>query len=69
MICRKAGGRRKEERFRQNDEEIERVRELEYLGYTVRENNEDKHHIKKVVRKANMILGKVWGDWRKTTQR
>ena len=63
-------GRRKEERFSWNEEEIEKVSELEYLDYTVRErererereNNEDKYRIKRVVRKANMILGKEWVD-------
>lgn len=47
MIYSKREGRRKKERF-----------EWEYFGYTMKENNGDTSHMKKV-RKANSAMGKV----------
>lgn len=60
MICRKEGGRRKKEIFEWEGEEIEIVKEFDYLGYTITQNNGDKTHIKKLVGRAYAVLRKIW---------
>jgi hypothetical protein len=35
--------------------------ELKYLGYTFKERATDKAHIREIVRKANKLVGSVWG--------
>jgi hypothetical protein len=35
--------------------------ELKYLGYTFKERATDKGHIREIVRKANKLVGSVWG--------
>jgi hypothetical protein len=37
------------------------VREFKYLGYTFYERARDKAHMREVVRKANKLVGCVWG--------
>jgi hypothetical protein len=41
--------------------EIEQINELKYLGYTFNERATDKGHIREIVRKANKVVGSVWG--------
>jgi hypothetical protein len=40
---------------------IERINEFKYLGYTFNERATNKAHIREIVRKANKIVGCVWG--------
>jgi protein subunit release factor B len=40
---------------------IEQVNQFRYLGYTFNERTTDKAHIREMVRKANEVVGCVWG--------
>ena len=64
MLFRKKGGRKKEVTFKWKEEELEWVRKFDYLGYTMKGNNSDTEHIKKIKGKANGTVGKS-GAWRK----
>ena len=50
---------KKTKRFKWEEKEIEEVKEFTYLGYVMKENNEEGEHIKKITKKANMALGKI----------
>ena len=52
---------KKREIFRWKGNEIEEVREFVYVGYTLKENNSNEGQIKKIVKKANAALGRIWG--------
>jgi hypothetical protein len=39
----------------------ERVNEFKYLGYTFSESATDKAHTREIVKKANKVMGCVWG--------
>lgn len=61
MMCfRKAGGRRKEYNFMIEGKEIEMVKRFTYLGYEMKENNKETLHIRKIVAKANAVMGRMW---------
>ena len=59
MLFRKKGGRKKEVTFRWKEEELEMVKKFEYLGYTMKGNNSDTEHIKKIKGKANGTVGRI----------
>lgn len=40
--------------------EIEEVRKLKYLGYTLMANREQKEHVKERVRKSAVVMREVW---------
>jgi hypothetical protein len=40
---------------------IKQVNESKYLGYPFNERATDKAHIRKIMRKANKVVGCVWG--------
>lgn len=61
MIYKKAGGRRKKKAFTWNGKEIEIVKSFNYLGYSMRNDGGDRLQIESLVRKANAVIGKVWG--------
>ena len=60
MLFRKKGGRRKEVTYKWNGETLETVRKFDYLGYTLKGNNSDAEHIKKIKGKANGTVGRIW---------
>ena len=60
MLFRKKGSRKKEVTFKWKEEELEWVRKFYYLGYTMRGNNSDTEHIKKIKDKANGTVGRIW---------
>jgi hypothetical protein len=37
------------------------VNEFKYLGFTFKERVTDKAHVREIVRKANKVVGCVWG--------
>jgi hypothetical protein len=41
--------------------QIEKVSEFKYLGYTFNERATDKTQVREVARKANKVVGCVWG--------
>jgi hypothetical protein len=43
------------------ERKIEQVNEFKYLGCTFSERATDKAHIREIVRKANKVVGCVWG--------
>ncbi|KAH0814114.1 hypothetical protein GEV33_008676 [Tenebrio molitor] len=47
--------------WKREGKKIEQVSEFKYLGYTFKERATDKAHTKKIVRKANKVVGCVWG--------
>lgn len=42
------------------EKEIQMVKKLTYLGYKMKVNNKQAHHIRKVVAKANAVMGRMW---------
>ena len=59
MLFRKKGGRRKEVVYKWNDEVLEMVKRFDYLGYTMKGNNSEQEHIRKIKGKANGMLGRL----------
>jgi hypothetical protein len=61
MVFRKRGGRRKINEWRWEKDKIEEVKEFKYLGYVMNERNTAAAHVRELVKKANKIIGAVWG--------
>jgi hypothetical protein len=61
MVFRKGGGRRKINEWRWEKDKIEEVKEFKYLGYVLNERNTAAAHVRELVKKANKIIGAVWG--------
>jgi hypothetical protein len=61
MVFRKGGGRRKINEWRWEKDKIEEVKEFKYLGYVMNERNTAAAHVRELVKKANKIIGVVWG--------
>lgn len=61
MVFRKGKGRSREKEWKWEGEKIEKVKEFKYLGYMLNERNNSRSHVKEVVRKANKMLGRIWG--------
>ncbi|KAH0816691.1 hypothetical protein GEV33_006099 [Tenebrio molitor] len=61
MVFRKGGGRRKINEWRWEKDKIEEVKEFKYLGYVMNERNTAAAHVRELVKKANKIIGAVWG--------
>lgn len=57
----RGGGRRKRWEWRWKGEKIEEVRVFDYLGYRMQRNDGQEEHVKERVRKATVIMGRVWG--------
>ncbi|KAH0816561.1 hypothetical protein GEV33_006230 [Tenebrio molitor] len=61
MVFRKGGGRRKINEWKWEKNKIEEVKEFKYLGYVMNERNTAAAHVRELVKKANKIIGAVWG--------
>jgi hypothetical protein len=61
MVFRKGGGRRKINEWRWERDKIEEVEEFKYLGCVMNERNTAAAHVRELVKKANKIIGEVWG--------
>lgn len=61
MVAKKRGGKSKEGKMEWDGKTIEEVKDFNYLGYTLQQNNGNEAHIKNMVKKARIVLGKVWG--------
>jgi hypothetical protein len=61
MVFRKGGGRRKINEWRWEKDKIEELEEFKYLGYVMNERNTTAAHVRELVKKANKIIGTVWG--------
>jgi hypothetical protein len=61
MVFRKGGGRRKTNEWRWEKDKIEEVKEFKYLGYVMNERNTAAARVRELVKKANKIIGAVWG--------
>lgn len=48
---------------------IEEVKEYKYLGYNLRANGRQEGHLKERVRKAALVMGKVWSIGKKRCKR
>ncbi|KAJ3647067.1 hypothetical protein Zmor_024614 [Zophobas morio] len=53
--------RKEKEEWVWRGKKIEQVKEFQYLGYTLKSNNSNRAHIQEMVRKANKVIGIVWG--------
>ena len=60
MLFRKKGGRRKAGTYKWNEEELEVVKNFDYLEYTLKGNNTDTDYIRKIKEKANGTIGRMW---------
>ena len=60
MLFRKKGGRRKEVKYKWNDEVLEMLKKFDYLCYMIKGNNSELEHIKKIKGKTNGMLGRLW---------
>jgi hypothetical protein len=60
-MFRKGGRRRKINEWRWEKDKIEELKEFKYLGYVMNERNTAAAHVRELVKKANKIIGAVWG--------
>lgn len=61
MRFRKGGGRRDKRIWRWRGKVVEEVKEFRYLGYVLQRNGGQEAHVRERIRKAAMIMGRVWG--------
>jgi hypothetical protein len=61
IVFNKRKRKSEENEWKWEGRKIERVSEFKYLGYTFYERARDKAHMREVVRKANKLVGCVWG--------
>jgi hypothetical protein len=61
MVFNKRKSKNEESEWRWEESKIERVSEFKYLGYIFNERATDKAQVREVVRKANKVVGCVWG--------
>jgi hypothetical protein len=61
MVFNKRMGKSEENEWDGEGRKMEQVNEFKYSGYTFNERTTDKAHITEIVRKANQIVGCVWG--------
>lgn len=61
MVCRKAGGLKKKEKWTLKGKEIEVVNEYKYLGFWIDARNNMKKHIVEMVNKTRKIVNQTWG--------
>jgi hypothetical protein len=61
MVFNKRKSKNEESEWRWEESKIERVGEFKYLGYIFNERDTDKAQVREVVRKANKVVGCVWG--------
>jgi hypothetical protein len=61
MVFNKRKRKNEESEWKWEESKIERVSEFRYLGYTFNERATDKAQVREVVRKANKVVGCVWG--------
>jgi hypothetical protein len=61
MVFNKRTRKNEESAWKWEESKIKRVSEFKYLGYTSNERATDKTQVREVVRKANKVVGCVWG--------
>jgi hypothetical protein len=61
MVFSKRKRKNEESEWKWEESKIERVSEFKYLSYTFNERATDKAQVREVVRKANKVVGCVWG--------
>jgi hypothetical protein len=61
MVFNKIKRKSEENEWKWEGKKIERISEFHYLGYTFNERTTDEAHIREIVRKANKVVGYVWG--------
>jgi Leu/Phe-tRNA-protein transferase len=61
MVFNKRKRKSEENEWKWEGRKIERVSEFKYLGHTFYERAMDKAHMREIVRKANKLVGCVWG--------
>ena len=61
MVFAKKERRKQVRGWEWKNEEIEKVRDFEYLGNTFKKNNSDESHIKEVVTRAAEAMAQIWG--------
>ncbi|KAH0813872.1 hypothetical protein GEV33_008919 [Tenebrio molitor] len=61
MVFNEKKRKNEESEWKWEESKIERVSEFKYLGYTFNERATDKAQVREVVRKANKVVGCVWG--------
>jgi hypothetical protein len=61
MVFNKRKRKNEESEWRWEENKIERVSEFKYLGYIFNERATDKAQVREVVRKANKVIGCMWG--------
>jgi hypothetical protein len=61
MVFNKRMGKSEENEWDGEGRKMEQVNEFKYSGYTFNERTTDKAHIREIVRKANQVVGCVWG--------
>ncbi|KAJ3632437.1 hypothetical protein MTP99_009448 [Tenebrio molitor] len=61
MVFNKRKRKNEESEWKWEESKIERVSEFKYLGYTFNDRPTDKAQVREVVRKANKVVGCVWG--------
>jgi hypothetical protein len=61
MVFKKRKRKNQESEWKWKESKIERVSEFKYLGYIFNERAKDKAQVRGVVRKANKVVGCVWG--------
>lgn len=57
---RKGGGRKRKITCKLNNEESEEVKEYNYLGYIIKQNNSSEKQIRNLRKQAIAVVGKVW---------
>jgi hypothetical protein len=61
MVFNKRKRKSEKSDWKWEESKIERLSEFKYLGYTFNERATDKAHVREVARKANKVVGCVWG--------
>jgi spore germination protein GerM len=61
MVFNKRKRKSEENEWKWEESKIERVSGFRYLNYTFNERATDKAQVREVVRKANKVVGCVWG--------
>lgn len=73
MRFRAGRGRKKAWTARWKEKKLQEVKEFNYLGYTLKENESQKAHIRERMKKATGVMKQIWGigkrrfkkDWKR----
>jgi len=60
MCFRKGGGRRRRVKWMWKGKRIEEVTEFKYLGYAIKKTEGDDGQIRKLKKKGNIIMRRIW---------